>query len=540
MSGTRHGRRRFLKTAGLAALGGMACRLPLACTRSNLSGSKPNIIFIFADDISYRDLSAFGQRQFQTPNLDRLALGGVRFTQAYAGACECAPSRASLMTGMHMGHCRIRANRSVRGQDHLLSEDFTVAEMLKESGYTTGFIGKWGIGLPGTEGVPHKQGFDFAYGFYDQLRAHGFFPDYIMENGRRIVLPQNHGFNMERVYRYNRRPVDNLDDVANGYDASGRLIPDGVADPRKASHSEELFQKAALDFIEKNRDNRFFLYYATQLPHGPCITPDLGEFRENPWSLKHKEWAAMVSHLDRGVGDMVALLKKLGLEKDTVIFFAGDNGYSQWGYFGRKAWADDPLFRNKGPWRAGKFVSQEGGLRVPLFVSWSGRIAPRESAHVCALYDFLPTAAELAGATRKHATDGISLVPALEDRPDCQEKHEYLYWENGTKSPHAQAVRMGPWYAYRSHPNKPTALYHIDTDVGCSHDVADQHPEIVGRVERVFQEAHEDSQWYINPGESRARTDEKREEARRTNALQTPTRPNSLFRSGALRAKSAP
>ncbi len=164
------------------------------------SSEKPNIIFILSDDLSYRDLSAYGQTAFSTPNLDRLARGGVRFTCAYAGSPECAPSRASLMTGMHMGHCRIRANRSVRGQDHLNAEDVTVAEILKQAGYATGLIGKWGIGLPGTEGAPHEQGFDLAYGFYDQRRAHGFFPHYLMRNGKVEEHPENYGFNMTRVY----------------------------------------------------------------------------------------------------------------------------------------------------------------------------------------------------------------------------------------------------------------------------------------------------------------------------------------------------
>ena len=189
---------------------------------------KPNILFIFSDDLSYRDLSSYGQEQFRTPNLDNLAMNGIRFTQAYSGSSECAPSRGSLMTGMHMGHCRIRANSSVRGQDHLLSEDVTVAEVVKGAGYTTGFIGKWGIGLPGTEGAPDKQGFDFSYGYYDQARAHGFFPHYLMRNGKPEPIPENYGFNMKRVKTYNGRPLDRLDDVMNIYDENGRLVPDGI------------------------------------------------------------------------------------------------------------------------------------------------------------------------------------------------------------------------------------------------------------------------------------------------------------------------
>ena len=179
---------------------------------------KPNIIFIFSDDLSYRDLSCYGQNEFDTPNLDSLAMNGMRFTQASCGSPECAPSRGSLMTGMHMGHCRIRANSSVRGQEHLKKEDVTVAEVLKKAGYTTGFIGKWGIGLPGTDGVPNKQGFDHSYGYYDQSRAHGFFPNFLMRNGETDSIPENYGFNMDRVYKYNRRSPDNLEGVKNVYD----------------------------------------------------------------------------------------------------------------------------------------------------------------------------------------------------------------------------------------------------------------------------------------------------------------------------------
>ena len=505
-----------------------------------LAGSKPNIIFIFSDDLSYRDLSSYGQKLYRTPNLDRLATGGVRFNQAYAGSPECAPSRASLMTGMHMGHCRIRKNSSVRGQDHLLAEDITVAEVLTRAGYATGFVGKWGIGLPGTEGVPYKQGFDYAYGFYDQGRAHGYYPDFLMANDKRVVLTGNHGFDMERLYDYNRRPVGRLGGVANEYDKDGRLVAAGVAETARVSNSEDLVQEAALKFIRNNGDGRFFLYYATQIPHGPVITPSLGEFKDKDWSLKNKEWASMILHLDRGVGRITALLKELGIERNTLIFFAGDNGYSQWGYFARKRWLDDPLFRNRGPWRGGKFTCMEGGLRVPFFACWPGRIPARQSEHVCALYDFLATAADLAGVKLEHETDGISLVPELENRPDAQKEHEYLYWESCKGKLHEQAVRMGPWKAYRPGPDKPTQLYRIDRDVACRRDLAKDNREIVGKIERIFREARTDSEWYINPGESAAAIKAKTEKARRTKSMQTSTRANTTYtrKSGGKAAKS--
>ena len=278
----------------------------------------PNVLLIFADDISYGDLSSYGQKHFQTPHLDKLVSEGMRFHRAYAGSPECASSRASLMTGQHMGHCRIRANRSARGQEHLLAEDVTLAEMLKGAGYRTAFIGKWGMGLPGTEGVPHEQGFDLAYGFYDQLRAHTFFPEYMMRNGVQEPLPGNVGFNMSRVRQRWRGGA-----FENTYDAHGQLVPDGVADPSQAVYSEHLFVAEACQFIAEANDSPFFIYYATQLPHGPCITPDISQFMEKDWSPAHKEWAAMVEHLDASVGQMVAAIEAAGQLDNTLILFAG-------------------------------------------------------------------------------------------------------------------------------------------------------------------------------------------------------------------------
>jgi len=518
-------RRDFLQIATLAGCGSLSgCMARTA--RPTEKADKPNILLIFSDDLSYRDLSCYGQKHFRTPNLDKLATGGMRFTQTYSGSAECAPARASLMTGMHMGHCRIRRNRSVRGQDHLLAEDITIAEVLKQAGYSTGFIGKWGIGLPGTEGTPDKQGFDYSYGYYDQLRAHSFFPHYLMRNGKAEPLPENYGFNMKRQYKHSG---DKTGEHDNTYDDNGKLIPDGVKDPSKATYSEDLFQKEAVTFIKKSKGNPFFLYYATQLPHGPCIAPDIGKFKDKPWDQKHKEWAAMVEHMDRGVGKMVAQLERSGILDNTIIFFAGDNGYSQWGYFGRKAHEDDPVFKNKGPWPKGKFTcTHEGGMRVPFFAYWKEKIKAQESDHVCALYDILATAADLAG-TASPKTDGISIAATLLSKPD-QRKHKYLYWENGGKSPHAQSVRVDQWWAYRGRPSKPTELYDITKDIDCEKDLAEDNPNIVTKIEQIFKEAHVDSQWYINPGENKAQVDVKTQKAQASRQMQNPVKPNTAYR----------
>lgn len=495
-------RRDFLRRAAQASAvlaGAGALRAAAAKPR------RPNIIFILSDDLSYRDLACYGQKHIDTPNLDRLCGESLRFTQAYAGAAECAPTRCSLMTGKHMGHARIRLNRSVRGQDHLEAEDVTVAEVLKQAGYATGFCGKWGIGTPGTAGVPYKKGFDLAFGYYDQRRAHTYYPEFLYRNETKVPLPQNVGFDMKGAYRHNRSGKEHR------YDKDGRHVPRGVKDPAKASYSEDLILAEALRFVRANKDKPFFLYYATQLPHGPCVTPNLRQYRDRKGypDLRHREWAAMVTHMDESVGKIAALLKTLGLDRDTVLLFAGDNGYSHWGYMARKRWLDDPFFHNKGPWRGGKFISTEGGVRVPLFVRWPGTVRPGESDHVCAFWDFLPTAAELAGVKPPKDTDGISLVPTLVGRPTEQKTHQYLYWENR----HAQAARMGRFRAFRPHPSKPTEVFDIVSDIGSKKDLAKSRPDLVKQFERIFRDARFDSEWYVNPGETPAQTKAKQRRA---------------------------
>ena len=494
-------RRVFLKSAGAAIAAAADWTLAQGSPAESLSGLMPNILFILADDMAYKDLSAFGQKARQTPNLDRLALGGIRFTQAYAGASMCAPSRAVLMTGLHLGHSRVRHNASVRGgQEYLHDEDVTVAEVLKGAGYRTGMVGKWGIGLPGTPGEPNNQGFDLAYGFYDQQRAHGYYPEYLMRNGEKDPLPENHGFNMRRMYTYGRTPVSQLTpEVANRYDREGRLIPDGVPDPARAVNSQDRIHAEAMKFIRQNKDRPFFLYYATQIPHGPIVTKDLGRFRDESWDIKHKEWAAMIDHLDRHVGKLVACLEEMGMLDNTIIFFASDNGYEP-SYLNIKRYEDDPVFRYKGPWPGGKFSNREGGLRVPFFVHWKGRIKPRVSEHVTSFQDFLATASDLAGV-KPPMTDGLSLVPELENRPSGQPKHEYLYWEHD-RTTHAQTVRLDRWHAFRPHPAKSMELYDILTDPACKQDLAAAHPDVVKRIERIMTEAHTPSEWFIDPGDS--------------------------------------
>ena len=493
--------------------------------QSNSQSSKPNIIFILADDLSYRDLSCYGQQRYQTPNLDALAVSGIRFTQAYAAAPECAPSRGSLLTGKHTGHGSVRINSSARGQEHLLDADITIAEVLKEAGYNTAFTGKWGVGLPETEGVPYKQGFDYAFGFYDQTRAHTFIPLYLRENEEIIRYPENEGFDMPKRYDQTK--------PSNTYDENGKLYIEELKDPRKFTYSEDAIQEAAYGFLEKNHPAKtqkpFFLYYATQLPHGPVIVPDLGEM-QHPDSvyLKTREWAAMVIKLDNFVGDLVDYLKENELYENTIIFFASDNGYSMCGYMDRgnaPHWPDDPWLKNKGPFTGGKFSVLEGGCRVPFFVSWPSKYKPAICNEPVWLPDFFPTAAELAGVNAsKFKLDGKSLLPILEGKTDEFDSHEFLYFSKGPE----QAVRMGPWKAYRKNPGSAMELYLVEEDTYTQKNLAALYPGIVKEAEAIMKREHEPHEWYWNPWESREEYQAKQKRAEETGNKLPSFRPNGM------------
>ena len=504
-----------------------SCNTTSESERFNLAGSRPNIIYILADDLSYRDLSVYGQELYQTPNLDRLATSGMRFTQAYAAAPECAPSRGSLMTGLHTGHGPIRVNASARGQDHLRPEDITVAEVLKEAGYKTGFAGKWGIGMPGTEGVPYKQGFDYAFGFYDQLRAHTFFPYHLWENDQKIPYPANQGFDMQRRYNISTKGLPA--EFWNVYDENGDLQLPEIADPANAVYSEAEIEKAALKFVRESHEDPFFLYFATQLPHGPVIIDNIGDMAE-PDSIPQpsREWAAMVQQLDTFTGELVDLLKELGVYENTIIFFSSDNGYSMCGYMGRGnswAWPDDPYLKNKGPFTGGKFSPLEGGIRIPFFVHWPAKFKPGFVAQPVWLPDFFPTAAALAGTELPHELDGLSLLPVLEQNDQQAFPYDrplYFYKNN------EQAVRMGPWKAYRRHPDQPIKLYLVEEDTYGERDLAAHYPEIVQQMEQIMKEEHEPHEWYWNPGMTRTEFQAKQKLAEESGQKMPQNRPNGL------------
>ncbi len=501
-----------------------------ALTSSLIAGQQPNIIFILSDDMSYRDLSCYGQERYQTPNLDRLAKDGIRFSQSYSAAAECAPARCSLMTGLHTGRSSIRTNSSARGQDNLRDEDITIAEVLKELGYNTGFTGKWGIGLPGTEGVPYKQGFDFAFGFYDQTRAHTYIPHYLRENDQILEYPENQGFDMPSRYH----SID--PDFKNTYDAKGTLVLPELKDPKTYTYSENEIQKAAFRFIEQNdpsqTDKPFFLYYATQLPHGPMIIDELDEMSEPAEVLQwSREWAAMVIKLDDFVGELVEKLKDMGQYENTVIFFASDNGYSMPGYIADRGngpnWPDDPWLKNKGPFTGGKFSVLEGGCRVPFFVSWPSKFKAAAVSEPVWLPDFFPTAVELAkGNVKSYDTDGKSLIPLLKGKNDQFESHAYLYFFKNRE----QALRMGPWKAYRKNWESPIQLYLVEEDTYTQRNLASAYPEVVKKIKEILDSEHVPHEWYWNPWETAEDYAAKKQKAKDTGNKLPAFRPNGMER----------
>jgi len=418
---------------------------------------RPNIVFIMADDLGYGDLGCYGQKFIETPNIDRLAGEGIRFTQAYAGAAVCAPSRGVLMTGMHNGHCAVRDNVP-HYPSYLQESDVTMAEVLKQAGYRCGGIGKWSLGDPGTAGRPTNQGFDGWLGYLNQDRAHYYYPEYLDDGDGRMELPGN---------------------------------PES-----KAHYSPDLMTERVLDFIRESKDQPFFLYAAYTLPHFSAPDEDPTRFpvpsdapySDKPWSQTEKNYAAMVTMLDRDVGRIVGLVRDLGLAENTLVVFTSDNG----------AWKPAPKkFNSSGPLRGFKRDLYEGGIRIPFIARWPGMIpGNRVSDEIITFWDMLPTFAELAGADAPEHIDGRSVVGALKGGAVAQ-PHDYLYWDYGhCRRYYDQAVRMGNWKAVRLGKETAIQLYDLEADPGEQHNVAGQHPEIVGRIKRIMQTAATPSKRY--------------------------------------------
>ena len=441
----------------------------------------PNIVYILADDLGYGDLSCYGQKRFSTPNIDRLAQQGMLFRQHYTGCTVSAPSRSCLMTGLHTGHTPIRGNKGwvPEGQWPLPASSLTIAEILKTKGYSTGAFGKWGLGYIDTEGDPNSQGFDEFFGFNCQSLAHNYYPDHLWHNHKKILLSGNEGHR------------------------TGTYAPDTI-------------HQAALEFIENNRNKPFFLFYPTTIPHAELAAKekymelfrgkfdpeksfkgvdDGPEFRQGPYGSQpevHAAFAAMVKELDDYVGEIMAKLSELGLEKNTIVIFASDNGPHMEGG------ADPDFFDSNGILKGYKRDLYEGGIRTPMIVKWPGKVKPGSSSDlISAFWDILPTFAEITGAQVPQPIDGISFLPTLQNKVKKQKQHEFLYWEfheQGGKT----AVRMGNWKAVKLNvdkiPQGSVELYDLSNDTGETTDVASSNPEIVNKMEEIMKQAHTPSE----------------------------------------------
>jgi arylsulfatase A len=445
-----------------------------AGTQTQTPAGRPNILLIQADDLGYGDLSAYGQARFSTPSLDRLARDGIRFTQYYAGSTVCAPSRASLMTGLHTGHVSIRGN----GDIPLRAEDTTIAMVLREAGYRTAVIGKYGLGGPGTTGQPDRKGFDYSFGFLDHRHAHRQFTDHLYRNSQRIET-----------------------DVTRDY-------------------ANDLFTRETTSFISQDDRKPFFVYLNYTVPHAELrvpedsLTPLKGKFPETPFvnekadarptgaaidaaSLGYRSqpepraaFAAMIQRMDRDIGRLLDLLAERKLDRNTLVMFVSDNGPHQEGG------ADPAFFKSSGGLRGIKRDLYEGGIRVPMIARWTGTVpASRVSEHEWAHWDMLPTLADLAGAKTPAALDGMSMARALRGEP--QPAHEFMYWEFHERG-FQQAARMGRWKAIRLAKGQSLALYDLADDPTEQRDVAATHPDVIATIEKYLAGARtESARWPV-------------------------------------------
>ena len=435
------------------------------CYGADATAKPPNLIYIMVDDLGYGDLGCFGQQMINTPRLDQLAKEGMRLTSYYASNTVCRPSRLALWTGMHAGHTAINSNAGYVFRP----ADVTVAELLKDSGYRTGGVGKWAMGglsqqskdgsTTNGPGHPNANGFDFWMGYLDQGEAHNYYPTHLWRNRQRILLPGNV-----------------IGDYPNGR---------GRVSSKRQTYSHDVMTNEALEFIRRSHDKPFLLHIHWTIPHannegGRAVgngmeTPDFGEYAETSWPNVEKGQAAMISRMDADVGRLIALLRELKIADNTLVFFTSDNGpHSEGGH-------KHEFFDANGPLRGFKRDLYEGGIRAPTIAWWPGKIAAGTvSDEPLAGYDWLATACELAGVSETPATDGISFAPTLLGKQ--QRSHEYLYWKYGAK----EAVRQGHWKAVRLGANKPTELYDLNVDIGEANDIAERHPDVVQRLERAM------------------------------------------------------
>lgn len=475
--------------------------------KDNSIDSKPNIIYILADDLGYGELGCYGQEKIETPNIDGLAESGMIFTQHYSGSPVCAPSRCVLLTGKHSGHAYVRGNDEwaergavwdyvemiknpeLEGQRPLPEGTATIGRLLQSSGYKTAVVGKWGLGAPNTVGVPNNQGFDFFFGYNCQRQAHTYFPVHLWKNNERVFL------NNDTI-----PPGTKLKEGADIRDI------ESYSDFWLNDYSPDLMFDEIQGFVDRNKDNPFFLYWATPIPHAAIQAPPewvdyytekfgdeepyIGNRGYFPNRYPHAAYAAMISYLDMQVGKLIEQLKDLDIFNNTIIIFTSDNGPT---YNGG---TDSPWFNSAGIFNdeqgRTKGYVYEGGIRVPMIVNWPGKVKPgTESDHISAFWDVLPTLCEITDSHIPDDIDGISFLPSLLGE-NSQKEHEYLYWEFPAYQGQ-QAIRMGKWKAIRKNifkGNMEIELYDLDIDPGELNDVADGNPEIIEKIKQFMIEAH--------------------------------------------------
>lgn len=443
---------------------------------------RPNIIFILADDLGYGDLGCYGQTRIKTPNLDKLASEGIRFTSFYAGSTVCAPSRCALMTGLHTGHAWIRGNAAMA----LRAQDITVAEVLKSAGYRTGLIGKWGLGDEKTTGAPQAKGFEEFVGYLDQTHAHDYYTDHLWRYDP--PAPGKAAFDGEVIFPENQSGK------------RGLYIPD-------------VFTSSALNFVRIHKPDQFnhytpfFLYLAYTIPHANneeanrtgngMQVPNDAPYSSEPWPQTEKNKAAMIARMDTDIGKLMAKLEELKIQSNTIVFFTSDNGPH------KEGGVDPKFFASSGPLRGIKRDLYEGGIRMPLIIRWPQRIkAGQTSDLVWAFWDFLPTAAGIAHARPPQGIDGISMLPALLGQTQTNQ-HDFLYWEFHERG-FQQAARMGDWKALRPQAGAPLELYNLKTDLTEKHNLAPEHPDVVAKFENYLKTARTESDhWPIKAAEKK-------------------------------------
>lgn len=465
----------------------------LLLAQKTVEKSKPNIIYIYADDLGYGEIGSYGQKLIKTPNLDKMAKEGMKFTDHYTSTPVCAPARAMLMTGKHGGHSIIRGNFELggfpdsaeRGQMALPKDQFTIAELVKQKGYATALMGKWGLGMNNTEGSPLQQGFDYYYGYLDQKQAHNFYPSHLWENDKWTSLDQ--------PWLNVHKKLDSATATAADFNYF-----------KGKNYAPAKMTEKALAFIDRSKNGPFFLYLPYPLPYVSLQAPDeyvekyIGLFNEKPYygnqgyaSTQYplSTYAAMITYLDDQVGIIMKKIKDLGLDENTIIMFSSDNGATFNGGVNAK------FFNSVDGLRGLKMDLYEGGIREPFIARWPGKIkAGTTSNLVSAQYDLMATVAELTNQTVSN-TDGISFLPELLGNKNGQVKHKYLYFEYPEKSGQL-AIRMGDWKAIKTNlkkdPKAPWELYNLKTDRNETKNVATEHPEMMKKFDDIVKKEHQD------------------------------------------------